>query len=209
MKLLSLNISPGKKVDFNGRTVGTGIFKEPVEGSVFATRLTLKGDRQVDLRYHGGEHKAIYAYPFEHYATWAKELGRDDLAPGQFGENFTTEGMFETNVHIGDRFRIGTAVVEVTQPREPCFKLGMKMGDPGFVKTFLQSERSGFYLRVVEEGDVRAGDKIEAVHRDPEAVSVQFIHHLRYQDSMNKAEIKRVLSVDALSKEWRRHLREM
>jgi MOSC domain-containing protein YiiM len=209
MKLVSLNISPGTKVEYNGRTVGTGIFKEPVNGAVPANRLTLEGDRQVDLRFHGGEHKAIYAYPFEHFAWWAEQLERTDLTPGQFGENFTTEGLLETNVHIGDQFRIGTVLVEVTQPRVPCFKLGMKMGDAQFVKRFLHSERSGFYLRVLEEGEVRTGDSIERVQSHPEAISVQYIHHLYFQDSLNKTEIKRALSVEALSKEWRKQLREL
>jgi MOSC domain-containing protein YiiM len=209
MKLISLNISPGKKVEYKGRTVGTGIFKEPVDEAIQATRLTLEGDRQVDLRYHGGEHKAIYAYPLEHYSWWAEQLNRTDLTPGQFGENFTTEGMLETNVHIGDQFRIGNALVEVTQPRIPCFKMGMKMGDPRFVKHFLHSERSGFYLRVLEEGLVEKGDSIERIFNHPEAISIQYIHHLYFQDSMNKGEIKRALSIEALSKEWRKQLREL
>lgn len=209
MKLLSLNISGLRQVEHGGKTVGTGIFKEPVTGPVKAMRLTLEGDRQVDLRYHGGEHKAIYAYPHEHYATWAEELGRDDLTFGQFGENFTTEGLLETDVHIGDRFRVGEVLVEVTQPRVPCFKLGIKMGDPRFVRTFLESERCGFYLRVLEEGMVEAGDTIERVSTHPEQISIQFIHHLYFQDSLNKDEIKRALTVDALSKEWRKQLREL
>jgi MOSC domain-containing protein YiiM len=209
MKLVSLNISGLRQVEHGGKTVGTGIFKEPVTGPVMATRLTLDGDRQVDLRYHGGEHKAIYAYPHEHYATWAQELGRDDLTFGQFGENFTTEGLLETDVHIGDRFRVGEAFVEVTQPRVPCFKLGIKMGDARFVRTFLESERSGFYLRVLEEGMVEAGDTIELEFTHPEAITVQYIHHLFFQDSLNKDEIQRALSVEALSKEWRQQLREL
>jgi len=209
MKLLSLNISGLRQVEHRGKTVGTGIFKEPVTGPVKATRLTLEGDRQVDLRYHGGEHKAIYAYPHEHYATWAEELGRDDLTFGQFGENFTTEGLLETNVHIGDRFRVGEALVEVTQPRVPCFKLGIKMGDPHFVRIFLESERCGFYLRVLEEGAVEAGDAIEQEFTHPERISIQYIHHLYFQDSLNKDEIKRALTVEALSKEWRQQLREL
>lgn len=209
MKLVSLNISDLVQVDFRGKTVGTGIFKKPVAGSVRATRLTLEGDRQVDLRYHGGEHKAIYAYPLEHYAGWAERLGRDDLAPGQFGENFTTEGLLETDVHIGDRFRVGEALVEVTQPRVPCFKLGIAMGDARFVPIFQESELSGFYLRVLEEGDVRAGDSIVREFVHPEGVTVQYVHHLYFQDSLNGAEIKRVMGIEALSKEWRRQFREL
>jgi MOSC domain-containing protein YiiM len=209
MKLVSLNISDLTQVDYRGKVVGTGIFKKPVDHAVRATRLTLEGDRQVDLRYHGGEHKAVYAYPSEHYDTWASELGRDDLSPGRFGENFTTEGLMETNVHIGDQFRAGEALVEVTQPRVPCFKLGIAMGDPRFVKTFLESERSGFYLRVLEEGDVKAGDSIERVFEHAEAVTVRYIHHLYFRDSLNTEEIKRMLTIEALSKEWKKQFREL
>ena len=209
MKLVSLNISPGRKVEHDGKTVGTGIFKEPVDGPIQATRLTLEGDRQVDLRYHGGEHKAIYAYPLEHYSLWSERINRTDLSPGQFGENFTTEGLLETDVHIGDQFRIGEILVEVTQPRVPCFKLGLRMGDPTFTKLFFKSELTGFYLRVLEEGPVKKGDSIESVFNHPEAISVQHIYHLHFRDSQNKEEIKRALSVEALSKEWRKQLSEL
>lgn len=205
-RVVSLNISGGRKVEHNGQIVGTGIFKEPVAGRVMARRLTLDGDKQVDLRYHGGEHKAIYAYPHEHYATWAQELGRSDFGFGQFGENLTTEGFLETTVHLGDRFRVGGALLEVTQPRVPCFKLGIKMGDPEFVKTFLRSMRSGFYLRVLEEGEIGAGDAIERTEIGPERISIHDLYHLRFKDPLNKDLIHRVLSVDALSKEWRKEL---
>ena len=205
-RVVSLNISPGRKVEYNGQVVGTGIFKEPVEGRVMAGRRTLEGDRQVDLRYHGGEHKAIYAYPHEHYPTWAGELGRDDLSFGQFGENLTTEGLLETTVHIGDRFRVGGAVLEVTQPRVPCFKIGIKMGDPSFPKRFLQSMRSGFYLRVIEEGEIGAGDAIERIEIGPERMSIHALYHLRFRDPQNRDEIRRALSIPALSKEWRKEL---
>lgn len=205
-RIVSLNISGGRQVTYNGQLVGTGIFKEPVAGRVMARRLTLEGDRQVDLRYHGGEHKAIYAYPHEHYATWAQELGRTDLGFGQFGENLTTEGLVETTVHVGDRFRVGGALLEVTQPREPCFKLGIKMGNPEFPKIFLKSMRCGFYLRVLEEGEIGAGDTIERVADGPEQISIHALYHLRFRDPTNKAEIERAMSVEALSKEWRRIL---
>jgi len=205
-RVVSLNISPGRKVEHNGQIVGTGIYKEPVEGRVMARRLTLDGDRQVDLRYHGGEHKAIYAYPHEHYATWAGELGRDDLSFGQFGENLTTEGLLEDAVHIGDRFRVGGALLEVTQPRVPCFKLGIKMGDPAFPKRFLQSMRSGFYLRVIEEGEIGAGDAIERVETAADSISIHALYHLRFRDPQNREEIRRALTIPALSKEWRKEL---
>ncbi len=205
-RIVSVNVSPGRKVEHNGEIVGTGIFKEPIADRVMVRRLNIEGDRQIDLRYHGGEHKAVYAYPHEHYALWAAELGRDDLAPGQFGENLTTEGLLEDAVHIGDRFRIGGAVLEVTQPRVPCFKLGIKMGDAAFPKRFLQSMRSGFYLRVIEEGEIGAGDAVERIEVGPEAISVRALYHLRFRDPQNKPELQRALSIPALSKEWRREL---
>lgn len=205
-RVVAVSVSPGRQVEHNGQIVGTGIFKEPIAGRVMARRLSLDGDRQVDLRYHGGEHKAVYAYPHEHYAAWAEELGRDDLAFGQFGENLTTGGLLEDAVHIGDRFRVGGAVLEVTQPRVPCFKLGIKMGDPGFPKVFLRSMRSGFYLRVIDEGEIGAGDSIERIETGPEAISVHALYHLRFQDPQNRDEIRRALSIPALSKEWRKEL---
>jgi MOSC domain-containing protein YiiM len=205
-KVVSINVSLGRKVEHNGEIVGTGIFKEPVADRVMVRRLNLDGDRQIDLRYHGGEHKAVYAYPHEHYASWAAELGRNDLRFGQFGENLTTEGLLEDTVHLGDRFRIGGALLEITQPRVPCFKLGIKMGDPRFPKRFLQSMRSGFYLRVLEEGEVGAGDVIERVEVGPEAITIRALYHLRFRDPTNRAEIKRALGVPALSKEWRKDL---
>jgi MOSC domain-containing protein YiiM len=209
VKLISLNISDLTQVEWRGKTVGTGIFKKPAEHSVRATRRTLEGDRQVDTRHHGGEHKAIYAYPSEHYSTWATELGRTDLELGRFGENLTTEGLLETEVQIGDQFRIGEAILEVTQPRVPCFKLGIAMNDPKFVKIFLESERSGFYLRVLEEGDIVAGDAIEKVFTHPSSITVQKVHHLYFQDSLNKEEIDRVMGIEALSKEWKKQFREL
>lgn len=205
-RVVSLNISGGRKVEHNGQIVGTGIFKEPVAGRVMARRLTLDGDKQVDLRYHGGEHKAIYAYPHEHYAIWAQELGRNDFGFGQFGENLTTEGLLETTVHLGDRFRVGGALLEVTQPRVPCFKLGIKMGDARFVKTFLDSMRSGYYLRVLEEGEIGASDTIERTELGPERITIHDLYHLRFKDPLNRDLIHRVLSVEALSKEWRKEL---
>jgi MOSC domain-containing protein YiiM len=205
-RVAAVSVSGGRQVPHNGQIVGTGIFKEPVQGRVMARRLGFEGDRQVDLRYHGGEHKAVYAYPHEHYAAWAAELRRDDLGPGQFGENLTTEGLLETTVHVGDRFRAGGALLEVTQPRVPCFKLGIKMGDPEFPKIFLKSMRCGFYLRVIEEGAIGAGDPIERVKIGPEQITIHALYHLRFKDALNKAEIQRALSMEALSKEWRREL---
>lgn len=209
MKLLSVNVSQPRTVQYYGRQVATGIFKAPIDGRVRVERLNIAGDRQADTRVHGGIDKAVYAYPFEHYATWQAELGRDDFAYGQFGENLTTEGLLEDAVHIGDRFRIGELVLEVSQPRVPCFKLALKMGIKDFPQTFIKSQRSGFYFRVIEEGEIGAGDAIEKVSEDPEGVSVRYIYNLFFNDGKNKPEVQRMLAHPALSSEWKKQFREL
>jgi MOSC domain-containing protein YiiM len=166
MRLVSVNVALPRDFRFRGRTVRTGIFKEPVEGPVRLGRLGLAGDGVADPRYHGGPDKAAYAYPFEHYAYWKGVLARNDLGFGQFGENFTVEGMLETDVRLGDVYAVGSARVLVTQPRSPCHKLGMKMGSYGFVPQFRASGRLGYYLRVLEEGTVEAGDTVTLVSSD-------------------------------------------
>jgi MOSC domain-containing protein YiiM len=206
MEVLSVNVSPGRQVEHNGKVVGTGIFKEPVGGPVAIGRLGLEGDRQVDTRVHGGPDKAVYAYAHEHYGTWAEELGRDDLIRGQFGENLTVTGLLEADVHIGDRFRVGSALLEVTQPRVPCFKLGIKMGDATFPKRFLKSKRAGWYYRVIEEGTVQAGDAIAVEARDPHALSIHALCTLRYENYNDREALHRAAAIPALSKEWRREL---
>jgi len=172
MKLISVNVSKPREVVARGRAVTTGIFKAPVAGRVRLGRLNLEGDGQADLRVHGGPDKAVYAYPFENYDYWKRELGRSDLAYGQFGENLTVEGMLEGEVYIGDVFKVGSALLQISQPRFPCYKLGIRMGSSGFPKRFLASGRSGFYLRVLEEGEVGAGDPIELARADPERLTV-------------------------------------
>ncbi len=203
MKLRSVNVSHPQEILFNGQIISTGIFKEAVSGRVILRSLNLDGDGQGDLSVHGGADKAVYAYSIENYHYWQQQLDRNDFVDGQFGENFTVEGMPEDKIHIGDVFRIGGALVEVTQPRVPCFKLGLKMGLPHFPKMFLRSERSGFYLRVLEEGEVGAGDIIERVKVGPEQVTVREIHHLLYFDNKNLAGAKKVLRIPALSARWR------
>jgi MOSC domain-containing protein YiiM len=163
MRVLSVNLSGPKPLTYRGQTVATGIFKVPVPGRVRVHRLGLEGDVQVDRRVHGGFNKAVYAYPHEHYAHWEKFLNRNDFAFGQFGENLTTEGLLEADVRAGDKLRIGSTLLQVTQPREPCFKLMTKMNDFRFAKPFLTSGRTGFYLRVLEEGELGAGDVIERI----------------------------------------------
>lgn len=209
MKLRSVNVSLPKDVPYQGKIIKTGIFKEPVTGQVKLREFNLDGDGQADLKVHGGTYKAVYVYTLENYDYWRRELGRDDLTYGQFGENFTVEGMPEDEVHIGDVFRVGQALVQVTQPRLPCFKLGLKMGDPAFVKRFLASERSGFYMRVLEEGDVAAGDEIKRVKVDPERMSVRDIHHLLLFDKTNVEAAKKALRIRALAPGWRESLEAM
>ncbi|MEP6888982.1 MAG: MOSC domain-containing protein [Nitrospirales bacterium] len=208
MKLLSVNVSQPRTVAYGGRSVTTGIFKAPVPGRAMARRTNLDGDRQADLSVHGGADKAVYVYPFEHYATWARELGRSDLAFGQFGENLTVEGMREETVHIGDIFRIGGALLEVTQPRVPCYKLGLKMGSTQFPKKFLASTRTGYYVRVLEEGDVGTGDSIERITADPERMTIRQTVRLAFFEQDDVALLEKVLRIRALSSEWRGMLQE-
>ena len=170
--------------------------------------LNLDGDGQADLVNHGGVNRAAYVYPVEHYDYWRRELGRTDFDFGQFGENFTVEGMLEDNVHIGDVFRVGSALVEVSQPRPPCFKLGTKMGLPRFPKLFLASGRVGFYLRVLEEGEVGAGDVFEQTKSDPERVTVRKMSHLLFFDPENLEGAKQALRIRALSPGWRQSFEE-
>jgi len=166
-RLISLNVSLPREIVWRGRRVRTAFLKVPVEGPVSLSTLHLDGDGVADPRYHGGRDKAVYLYPFEHYAFWARELGRDDLAPGSFGENFTTEGLLEEEIRIGDVFEVGSARVRVTQPRTPCAKLGMRMGSMAFVRRFAESGRTGFYLAVDREGVVTSGDPLARVGSDP------------------------------------------
>ena len=175
MKLLSVNVSSPKEMTYRGQTVSTGIFKTPVADRVRVHRLNIEGDTQVDLRVHGGPDKAVYAYPHEHYEHWARELMRKDFAFGQFGENLTTRGLLEDDVRVGDVLRIGSALLRVTEPRLPCFKLMTKMNNSRFAKPFLASGRTGFYLRVLEEGEVGAGDLIERVTGEPSLPTIREI----------------------------------
>lgn len=208
MKLLSVNVSQLATVAYRGRSVTTGIFKTPVPHRVTVQRMNLEGDRQADLSVHGGTDKAVYIYPFEHYATWSHELGRNDLTFGQFGENLTVEGMLEETVHIGDTFRVGRALLEVTQPRVPCYKLGLKMGSAQFPKKFLTSYRTGYYVRVLEEGTLGAGDSIERITMDREAVTIRQAVCLAFFEQEDVAMLEKVLRIRALSQDWRTMFQE-
>lgn len=203
MKILSVNVSLPKEVPHGRETVSTGIFKEPITGRAMLRTTNLDGDGQADLENHGGIDRAAYAYSIQNYDHWRRELGWNEFAFGQFGENFTVEGMMENDVHIGDVFRVGDALVEVSQPRPPCFKLGIKMGMAGFPKQFLASGRVGFYLRVLEEGEVGAGDVFERVESDPERMTVREMSRLLFFEPKNLEGAKRALRVRALSPGWR------
>ncbi len=209
MKLLSVNVSQPKEVSYNGERIKTGIFKEPVSGRTMMRRLNLDGDGQGDPSVHGGVHKAVYVYPMEHYDYWRHELGRKDLTYGQFGENLTVEGLLEERVHIGDVFRVGEALVEVSQPRVPCFKLGIKMRNPRIVKPFLASERVGFYVRVLEEGEVGAGDAIERTKVGEGQMTVKEIVHLRHFDTANTEAAEKAANLPALTPSWRDSFEEI
>jgi len=206
MKVLSINVARPRIIISKGQRISTGIFKQPVEGPVMLRRLNLDGDRQADLSVHGGPAKAVYAYPSEHYPLWQKELPDMDLPYGMFGENFTTEGLNEDNTNIGDRFRIGEAVVMVTQPREPCFKLAAKFGRDDIIKNFLESGRSGFYLAVVEEGMVESGQTIERIYRDENGVTVGDMNRLYLHGASDAALVRRALRVEALPSGYRDYL---
>ncbi len=212
MKLLSLNVGLPREVLWHGTPVTTGIFKKPVEGRVQLRRLNLDGDRQADLTVHGGKYKAVYCYPIEHYSFWRNELPGRDLPPASFGENFTTEGVpLESEVHLGDRFSVGSAEVIVTQPRLPCYKLGIRFENDQMVKRFLASGRTGFYVAVTREGEVGAGDQIELLGRDANEVSVSEITRLYVAKSYteeDKGAVRRALQVASLPDSWKDWLRE-
>ncbi len=203
MKLLSVNVSLPKEITFKGKTVRTGIFKEPVQARLQVRTLNIEGDGQADLMGHGGPFRAVYVYSFDHYPYWESELGRKDFSDGQFGENLTVEGMLDEEIHVGDIFRIGTALFQVTQPRVPCYKLAIKMGVEGFYKQILASGRLGFYFRVLEEGEVGAGDVIERVEVDPVGLTILEVNKLMYYDKDNLEGFKKSLGVEALSPGWR------
>ena len=209
MKLLSINVGLPREVLWRGDTVTTGIFKDPIAGRVFLRTLNLDGDRQADLSVHGGQHKAVYCYPSEHYPWWKTQLPGVALPPGSFGENFTTEGLDEKSVHLGDRFRIGAAEVIVTQPRIPCYKLGIKFQSDAMVKRFLDAGRSGFYVAVTKQGEVGAGDAIERIAADPNAVPISEINRLYTAEAYTAADAKAVrsaLNVASLPDGWKGHL---
>ena len=206
--LVSINVGLPRVVMSNGDQVLTGIFKEPVEGRVMLRTLDLDGDRQADLSVHGGPTKAVYAYPSEHYDYWKRELPEMKLPWGMFGENFTTAGLFESELNIGDKFRVGSAVVMVTEPRMPCYKLGIKFGRPDIVKKFLASERTGFYFAVLQEGEVGKGDAIELTEKNEGAVQVADITRLYGRKKRDVELLRRAIAVEALPDSWKSYFQD-
>ncbi len=208
IQIISVNVGLPREVEWKGQIVRTGIFKEPVAGRVAIYTLNLAGDQQADLTVHGGTEKAVYAYPAEHYTYWQQELPDMDLPWGMFGENLTTQGLQENTVNIGDRFQVGTAVLQATQPRLPCYKLSLKFNREDIVKRFLHSKRYGIYFAVVQEGSVAAGDTIKRIYHDPNSISVPDIVRLYVEDKQNLALMQRALALAALPENWRSYFRQ-
>ena len=205
MKLISLNVARPRLVVHKGATISTGIFKEAVAGPLQLRSLNLDGDRQADLSVHGGPHKAVYAYPSEHYAYWRQELPGIDLPWGMFGENFTTSGLREDEIHVGDRFQIGSATVMVRQPRVPCHKLAAKFQRDDILERFLRSGRSGFYFSVEQEGRVASGDSFELLSQDRDGITIAEMNRLFVSEKYNRDLLQRALNTASLPDEWREY----
>lgn len=205
MKVISVNVGRPRLIRWQGQTYSTGIFKDPVAGRVMLRRTNLDGDRQADLSVHGGPDKAVYGYPSEHYAYWRNFLSRQDLPRGSFGENLTTEGMLETEVSVGDQFRVGSAIVMARTPRIPCQKLAAKFARETMIKDFLRSGFSGFYFSVVEEGEIGAGDDIEFLSGETPAVSIAEVDQLYTSRAPNLELLERAIQVKSLPAGWRDH----
>ncbi|MGA9511855.1 MAG: MOSC domain-containing protein [Candidatus Sulfotelmatobacter sp.] len=205
VELISLNVARPRLALYKGATVNTGIFKKPVSGRIALRTLNLEGDQQADLSVHGGPYKAIYAYPAEHYEYWRRELPDVDLPWGMFGENFTTEGVAEDEVHVGDRFRIGSAMVMVRQPRMPCYKLTVKFQRDDILQWFLLSGRSGVYFSVEQEGEVGVGDSIELASLNPSGITIGEMNRLFVREKYNHDLLQKAIATDALPETWREY----
>ena len=205
MKLISLNVARPRLAVYKGTTINTGIFKEPVTGPVQLSTLNLEGDRQADLSVHGGPHKAVYAYPSEHYAYWHKELPGVNLPWGMFGENFTTSGLSEDELHVGDRFQIGSATVMVRQPRVPCYKLAAKFQRDDILERFLHSGRSGFYFSVEQEGLVPSGAPFKFISQDRRGITIAEMNRLFVSEKYNRELLQKALDTASLPEEWREY----
>ncbi len=204
MKLISLNIARPRLALYKGASINTGIFKEPVSGRVALRTLNLDGDRQADLAVHGGPYKAVYAYPSEHYEYWRAELPGTDLPWGMFGENFTTEGLGE-DVHVGDRFRIGSAILMVRQPRMPCYKLAAKFQREDIIERFLRSGRSGFYFSVEHEGEVGVGDSFDLISRNHDGITIAEMNRLFFREKYDRELLQKAVATATLPENWREY----
>lgn len=208
MKIISVNVARPRLVEWNDQIVSTGIYKMPVAGRVILRTLNLDGDQQADLTVHGGLTKAAYVYPAEHYSYWRDELPGTPLPWGMFGENFSTEGLNELAVNIGDRYRVGSAEVTVTEPRMPCYKLGIKFGRSDIIRKFLASARTGFYFSVQREGEVGSGDDIELIARDANDVTVADITGLYSENKGDVEMLRRAIALESLPESWRNYFRK-
>ena len=209
MKIISINVSLPKIVDFRGNKVSTGIYKDPVEGRIKVRTLNLDGDKQADLTVHGGPDKAVYAYPSEHYPYWRDHYPELTMDWGMFGENFTTEGLLEDQTNIGDEYQIGTAKFAVTQPRMPCFKLGIKFGRGDIIKKLFANAKCGIYFKVLEEGEVGSGDEIKLVRRDENNVTIHEVMKAYGTEQNHKEMLERALKINALPIGWREHYQKV
>jgi MOSC domain-containing protein YiiM len=208
MRVLSVNVGRSRDIEWRGEVVRTGIFKAPVTGRAAVTRLNVAGDQQADLSVHGGVDKAVYAYPGEHYAFWREALPGVELPWGAFGENLTTDGLSEATVRVGDELRIGSTQLVVTQPRMPCFKLNVRFGRPDMVKRFLRSGRTGFYLAVVQEGDIGPGDAVALSPVSDRAITVAEVVSLYTADAGNQDRLQRASEATGLPEAWRDYFRQ-
>ncbi len=208
-RLLSVNVGLPQDVAWHGRTVHTAVWKRPVEGPRMVRRLNIDGDGQGDLAGHGGEHRAVFVYQIESYRYWQQQLGRDDFGYGQFGENFTISGLADDQVHIGDRYQIGEALFEVTQPRVTCYRVGIRMNDPRIPALLVSRHRPGFYLRVLREGPVQAGDEIVQVASGPDGMTVAEVDALLYLPGHSREQVAQALAIPALPEGWKASFRAL
>lgn len=208
MKILSLNVARPRLIVYQGETINTGIFKEPVTGPAQLRTLNLDGDRQADLSVHGGPNKAVYGYPSEHYPFWRRELPGVRMPWGMFGENFTTTGLFEDDLHIGDRFQLGSAIVMVRQPRTPCYKLAARFQRDDMIERFLRSGRSGFYFSVEREGSVAMDDEFQLLKRDNRGITIAEMNRLFVHDKYNRVLLSKAIATEALPEDWREYFEE-
>ncbi len=207
--LMSVNVGRPRDIKWRGETVHTAIWKQPTQGRRMVRRLNVDGDGQGDLAGHGGEHRAVMVYQMGSFRYWEQQLGRNDFTFGQFGENFTAEGLPDNEVCIGDRYRIGGALFEVTQPRVTCYRVGIRMEEPQMAALLVSHHRPGFYLRVLEEGEVTAGDEIVKVADGPERITVAEIDALLYLPGRSRDQLERSLRIPALSAGWKSSLQEL